>query len=294
MRSGTSNTVKTGILFLVFWSLLLAVGGLVSSSTGESSVIWVAAGIGVIGTFYSYWNSHKLAIRSMRAVPVTPEQAPLMHSIVAELSAKANQPMPKLYVSPTMSPNAFATGRNPKNAAVCCTQGILRLLDERELRGVLAHELMHVYNRDILISSVAAAMAGIITSVAQFLLLFGGGNRERNQNPLALIGTLAMLFLAPLAASIIQMAVSRTREFDADFTGAELTGDPLALASALQKIHGGTQIEPLPAEPNLQDVSHMMIAHPFRAGAVSRMFSTHPPMEERIARLRAQAGGYQQ
>lgn len=278
------NGLKTALLFGAIWALLLGIGALV----GGGRFIWIFALIGVATTAYGYWNSDKIAIKAMKAYPVTPEQQPEMYRIVHELSTRAGQPMPRLYVSPTAAPNAFATGRNPDNAAVCCTEGILHLLDERELRGVLGHELMHVYNRDILTGSVAAAIAGVITSVAQMMLFFGGGGGENRPNPLALI---AMALLAPLAASLIQLAITRTREYDADEDGAALTGDPLALASALRKIHLGAQRAPLAPEPQLVNASHMMIANPFKAGDVKRLFATHPPMEDRVARLEAMARG---
>lgn len=280
------NGLKTAALFGVLWAVLLALGALIGSSMRSAAPIWIMALIGVGTTAYGYWNSDKIAIRSMQAYPVTEAEAPQLHQIVRELSAQANQPMPRIYISPTMAPNAFATGRNPQNAAVCCTEGILRLLDARELRGVLGHELMHVYNRDILTSSVAAAVAGVITSVGQMLLFFGGGDR-RNANPLAMI---AMALLAPFAASLIQMAISRTREFDADEDGSALTGDPLALASALRKIEQGVQLAPLPQDQRLVNTSHLMIANPFRGGGMVKLFATHPPMSERIGRLERMAG----
>lgn len=285
--TGHFNGVKTAALLGGMFALLLAIGGLISSGTGSPTWIWVFALIGVATTAYGYWNSDKIAIRSMRAYPVTEAEQPEMYNIVRELSTRAGQPMPALFVSPTASPNAFATGRNPQHAAVCCTEGILRLLTPRELRGVLAHELMHVYNRDILTSSVAAALAGVITSIAQFLMFFGGGtdeNGRRNVNPLAMI---ALSLLAPLAASLIQMAVSRTREFDADKDGSELSGDPAALASALAKISGGIDQAPLPKDQSIENTAHMMIENPFRN--VGKLFSTHPPTQARIDRLREQA-----
>ncbi len=282
------NGAKTAMLFGGIFGLLLLVGGSLAAYTGSSSYIWIFALMGLATTFYSYWNSDKIAIRSMGAVEVSPEQAPEMYRIVSELSQRAGQPMPRLYVSPTSSPNAFATGRNPQNAAVCCTQGILQLLDERELRGVLGHELMHVYNRDILTSSVAAAIAGMISTIGQMLsfgaMFSGGRSDERNGNAL---GLLAAAIFAPLAASVIQMAISRTREYDADEDGSKLTGDPLALAQALAKLEHGVAVAPLAPNRQLQNAAHMMIANPF--GQVRQLMSTHPPMADRINRLQLQA-----
>jgi heat shock protein HtpX len=280
------NGVKTALLFGVIWALLLGVGAVI----GGGKFIWVFALIGLATTAYGYWNSAKLALRAMRARPVSEAEQPAMYRIVRELSTAARQPMPTLWVSPTNAPNAFATGRNPRNAAVCCTEGVLQMLDERELRGVLGHELMHVYNRDILTSSIAGAIAGIITSLAQmavFFSFFGGGDDEDRPNPLVLI---LMSLLAPLAATVIQLAITRTREYDADEDGAKLTGDPLALASALRKLEVGTRQLPLPPDRELVNASHMMIANPFRVEGLAKMFSTHPPMADRIARLESMAG----
>jgi heat shock protein HtpX len=279
------NGLKTTALFGAIWALLLATGSFV----GGGRLTWLFVLIGLATTGVSYWNSDKLAIRAMCARPVSEAEQPAMYRIVRELSTAARQPMPRLYISPTEATNAFATGRNPRNAAVCCTDGILEMLTERELRGVLGHELMHVYHRDILTSSVAAAIAGVITSVAQFVMFFSafGGDDEDRPSPIAL---LAMSLLAPFAAMMIQLAISRSREFDADEDSARLTGDPLALASALRKLELGTRMLPLPPERELVNASHMMIANPFRDEGLARMFSTHPPMAERIARLESMAG----
>ena len=285
------NGLKTTLLFSGIFAILIALGSVFKNG----QYIWAFALFGVAMTAYGYWNSDKIAIKAMRARPVSETEAPAMYRIVRELSTAAGKPMPRLFISPTEAPNAFATGRNPANAAVCCTEGILQLLDERELRGVLGHELMHVYNRDILTSSVAAAIAGVITSVAQmfmFMGMFGGGGGNNDDNRSNPMGMLLMAFLAPVAATTIQLAITRTREYDADEDGARLTGEPLALASALRKLERGTAAAPLAPRRDIVNASHMMIANPFRAQDVSRLFATHPPMAERIARLETMASGY--
>lgn len=288
------NGLKTAFLLGGLWALLLAIGWILSRGFGSPFFIGIFALIGLGTTAYGYWNSDKLAIRAMNAYPVDRTQAPGMYRIVEELSARAGKPMPQMFIAPTPSPNAFATGRNPEHAAVCCTEGILQLLDERELRGVLGHELMHVYNRDILTSSVASAIAGVITSVAQFAMFFGGaGSREdEREGGGGILGGLLVALLAPLASSVITMAVSRTREFDADEDGARLTQDPLALASALNKIEGGTRQIPMnPQNQRVANAAHMMIASPFGGLQLGNLMSTHPPTEQRIQRLQQMAGG---
>ena len=281
------NGLKTAVLLGGMWSLLLLLGYALTRGTGSSVWLFIMPVIGVAQTAYAFWNSDKIAVRSMGAIEVTEFQQPQMYAIVRELSAAAGQPMPRLYVAPTMSPNAFATGRDPSHAAVCCTQGILQLLNERELRGVLGHELSHVYNRDILTSSVAAGVAGVISSVATMALWFGGGSR-RDRDGGNIVVVLLLALLAPLAATVTQFAISRTREYDADHDGATLTQDPLALASALSKLESGISPVPMGQDPRLEPVSAMMIANPF--GSLRNLFSTHPPMDKRIARLEQMAG----
>lgn len=278
------NLMKTAILMAAITALFMAIGSVLGGRQGMMLALIVALGM----NFFSYWFSDKLVLKMYNAQQVDESSAPQFYRMVSELAQRAQLPMPKVYLINEDAPNAFATGRNPANAAVAATTGILRVLSERELRGVMAHELAHVRHRDILISTVSATMAGAISMLANFAMFFGGRDSGgRSHNPI--VGLLVM-FLAPIAASLIQMAISRAREFEADRGGAEISGDPHSLASALQKIHqyanGGI---PLQAAERHPETAQMMIVNPLSAGGLRGLFSTHPSTEERVQRLMAMA-----
>lgn len=274
-RSNFAATIRTTILLASLTGLLVVIGALV----GGPQMALVFLGIGLLINLGSYWFSDKLALKMARAKPVSEEEAPRLYQMMRDLTTRAGLPMPKLYVIPQEQPNAFATGRNPKNSAVAVTQGILKLLSEDELRGVLAHELGHVRNRDILIQSVAAAIGGAITWIAYMLFWVGGDD----ESPLGAVAAIAMVLLAPIAATIIQLAISRQREYSADATGAEIAGNPESLASALLRLEAGAQAIPMQVN---QAQEPLYIVKPFSAGGFASLFSTHPPIEERVRRLR--------
>ena len=275
------NMMKTAILMAAITALFMAIGSMLGGKTGMMLALVVAVGM----NFFSYWFSDKMVLKMYKAREVDETSAPRFYGMVRELAQRAQMPMPKVYLIDEAAPNAFATGRNPENAAVAATTGILNILTERELRGVMAHELAHVKHRDILISTISATMAGAISMLANFAAFFGGRDEEgRPTNPIAGI---AVAILAPLAASVIQMAISRAREFEADRGGAEISGDPAALASALDKIHRYAQGIPLHAAEAHPETAQMMIMNPLSGGGLRGLFSTHPATEERIARLMA-------
>ena len=273
------NILKTAVLMAAITALFMAIGGLVGGRTGVMIAFALAVGM----NFYSYWFSDQMVLKMYSAREVDETSAPQFYRMVRELAQRAELPMPRVYLIDEQAPNAFATGRNPEHAAVAATTGILRVLSDRELRGVMAHELAHVKHRDILISTVSATMAGAISMLANFAMFFGGRDSEgRPSNPIAGI---AVAILAPLAASVIQMAISRAREFEADRGGAEISGDPAALASALDKIHRYAQGIPLHAAEAHPETAQMMIMNPLSGGGLRGLFSTHPATEERVARL---------
>ncbi len=277
------NMMKTAILMAAITALFMAIGSLLGGRQGMVLALLFALGM----NFFSYWFSDKLVLRMYNAQEVDETSAPQFYRLVRELAQRAGLPMPRVYLIDEDAPNAFATGRNPEHAAVAATTGILRVLSERELRGVMAHELAHVQHRDILISTISATMAGAIGMLGNFAMIFGGRDSEgRQTNPL--VGLLVMI-LAPIAASLIQMAISRAREFEADRGGAEISGDPAALASALDKIHRYAQGIPLETTERHPETAQMMIMNPLSGGGIKSLFSTHPSTEERIARLMALA-----
>jgi len=275
------NLMKTAILMAAITALFMFLGQMFGGQNGMMLALVIALGL----NFFSYWFSDKIVLRMYHAREVDDSTAPQFVRMIRELATNAGLPMPRVYLIDEQAPNAFATGRNPAHAAVAATTGIVQLLSERELRGVMAHELAHVKHRDILISTISATMAGAISMLANFAMFFGGRSGDgRPHNPLA--GILVAI-LAPLAASLIQMAISRAREFEADRGGAEISGDPQALASALQKIHHYAQGIPLMAAERHPETAQMMIMNPLSGGGLRGLFSTHPPTEERVERLLA-------
>jgi heat shock protein HtpX len=283
------NTTKTIVLMVGLTVLLVFLGGAFGGRQGM-----IFAFIFALATnMFSYWFSDKIVLRMYGAQEATEAEAPMLWGVTHDLALKMNMPMPKVYLIPSESPNAFATGRNPKHAAVAATQGILRMLTREELEGVMAHELGHVRNRDILIGTIAAAIAGAISMLAymaQWAMIFGGfgGRRDDDEGSGGMIGGILMIILAPIAAGLIQMAISRSREYEADATGARICGNPLWLANALRKLQVGSQRVPLNANPA---TAHMFIVNPLRGGGFRSLFSTHPPLEDRIARLESMVYG---
>jgi len=273
------NGLKTAVLMAAIVALFVVIGGLLGGQRGMLLALLFALGT----NFFAYWFSDSMVLRMYNAQAVDAQNAPQFYRMVQELAQRAGLPMPRVYLIDESAPNAFATGRNPEHAAVAATTGLLRILSDREVRGVISHELAHVQHRDILISTVSATMAGAVSALANFALFFGGRDDEgRRANPVAAI---AVAILAPLAAALIQMAISRAREFEADRGGAQISGDPAALASALEKIHRYAQGIPFPVAEAHPATAQMMIMNPLSDGGIANLFSTHPATEERVARL---------
>jgi heat shock protein HtpX len=283
------NGFRTTILLAALTALVVWIGEMWGGTNGAVLALLLAGGM----NFFSYWFSDKIVLKMYGAQEISANEDPELYDIVRDLTVRAGLPMPRVYIIPEETPNAFATGRNPEHAAVAVTQGIRRILNRRELAGVLGHELTHVKNRDILISSIAATLAGAITylaHMAQWAAIFGGGGRDREEGGGNIFGLLFMIIVAPLAAMLIQMAVSRSREYAADEGGAKISADPLALASALRKLEMGAQNIPLQvSDATANSTAHMFIVNPLSGGGLANLFSTHPAMEERIARLEAMA-----
>jgi heat shock protein HtpX len=283
------NGFRTTMLLAALTALVVWIGHMFGGPNGAVMALIIAGAM----NFFSYWFSDKIVLKMYGGQQITANDDPELYGLVQELAGRGGLPMPKVYIIPDESPNAFATGRNPEHAAVAVTQGIRRILTKRELAGVLGHELSHVKNRDILIGSIAATLAGAISylaQMAQWAAIFGGGSRDREEGGSNMFGLLFMMIVAPIAAMLIQMAVSRSREYMADAGGAKISGDPLALASALRKLHMGVQNIPMEASPATQNATaHMFIVSPLSGGSFASLFSTHPAMEERIRRLEAMA-----
>jgi heat shock protein HtpX len=279
------NTLKTMVLLVTLTVLFIFIGALLGGRSGMTIALFIALAM----NFFAYWFSDKIVLRMYGAREVSEAEAPELYSIVRTLSQKAGLPMPKVYIIDADQPNAFATGRNPRHGAVAVTTGIMRLLDRNELAGVISHELAHIKNRDILVSTIAATIAGAISylaQMAQWAMIFGGRrDDDEGGNPIA---ALVMMIVAPIAAMLVQLAISRTREYGADAGGARIVGNPLYLANALKKLHYASQRIPLETNPA---TSHMFIVNPLSGGGFAKLFSTHPPIEERIARLEAMARG---
>ena len=280
------NTAKTAALMVGLTVLLVFAGGALGGQGGMIFAFVFALAMNA----FSYWFSDKIVLKMYRAKEATEQEAPQLYDVVRDLAMRANMPMPKVYVIPDDAPNAFATGRNPNHAAVAATTGILRFLSREELTGVMAHELAHVRNRDILIGTIAATIAGaisVLANMAQWAMIFGGGRSDDDDGG-GIVGLIAMMIIAPIAAMLIQMAISRSREYQADATGARLCGNPMWLASALRKLEAASKRIPMNASPA---TAHMFIVNPLRGGGVAKLFSTHPPMDDRVARLERMAYG---
>ena len=275
------NQIKTVLLMATLGALLVAIGAYMGGKSGAT----IALVIAVAMNFGSYWFSDKIVLRMYNAQEVTESEAPDLYHLVSKLVAGAGLPMPRVYIIPDASPNAFATGRNPSHSAVAVTEGILRLLTWEELAGVISHELSHIKHRDVLIQTVASTFGAAITYLAQFGFLFGGGRDEEGRS--SIVGMVLMMILGPIAAMLIQMAISRSREYMADASGAEICGQPMWLAGALDKLRRGVEAVPMDAAPATES---MFIVSPFLGGAMAKLFATHPPIEERIARLQHMAG----